>query len=242
MEIKGQLEHLAGKMQLKLGARPPRAQLTAPSRSAFGGRRTHCLVYAPREAFGARARRTTAGAAALPKTQLHRSGLERLVAWCLGGENGLFCGLEPVFGQKEAKSGSDKRLSATKERTFVTDKRTSATDKRTFVTNKRTSATDKGTSVTKERTFVVKKRQLMPNWQVTGQSESLVSLCHGGENGRFSGWEAILCQKQPKSVFRSIKGTSTSSTLVCQTSTVMNRTSTLVYGNSALAGRILTVE
>jgi hypothetical protein len=110
------------------------------------------------------------------------------------------------------------------------------------VTNKRTSATDKGTSVTKERTFVVKKRQLMPNWQVTGQSESLVSLCHGGENGRFSGWEAILCQKQPKSVFRSIKGTSTSSTLVCQTSTVMNRTSTLVYGNSALAGRILTVE
>jgi len=58
---------------LKCGARPSGAADSAFA-SASGRRRAHRLVCAPRKEVRRETRRTTAGAAVLPKIQLHRSG------------------------------------------------------------------------------------------------------------------------------------------------------------------------
>jgi hypothetical protein len=110
--------------------------------------------------------------------------LERLLAWCLGGENGRFCGLASFLGQKQPKSASDKPLSATNKPLSATNKPLSATEVPLSATNQRLSATNQRLSATKVPLFVrefvrkmVKNRQLALNWQVIERLESLVPLC-----------------------------------------------------------------
>src|SRR5260221_12950748 len=68
-------------MQLLRGAHAPRVQPTTPSSSVLARGRLNGFVRPSREVFGARARRTAAGAAALPgggcapHFQRHRSGV-----------------------------------------------------------------------------------------------------------------------------------------------------------------------